>query len=798
MKYLLTITFLVLTNIALFAQNTQTLKGQILDAQSETPLIGASVEIIGLENTGTTTDYDGYYLQEDIPLGRYTVLISYLGYETSTIPNVPLDAGKQTVLNISLTESLVKLDELTITAEVAKNKAINELSVISARQFSMEEVNRYSGGRSDVGRLASNYAGVGTSNDSRNDIVVRGNSPTGVLWRLEGIPIPSPNHFSTVGTTGGPVSALNTNLLDNSDFLTSAFNAEYGNALAGVFDLGFRKGNKDEYEFSAQIGAITGVEALAEGPISKKNNSSFLVSGRYSFLQLAQSLELNIGTNAVPNYRDLSFNFDFGKSKLGRFSLFGVVANSDIAFLHDEVDETDLFAADDEDSFADSRFHAVGLKHNYLINNSTYIRTIIATTGQSTQFSRERFYNQDTAEETRETFVDGDNTINSISANSFINTKHNASMTSRVGVLYQRDNLNFDLQSAEFGIDDNQDGIFDLLPVLDFNESVTTIQPYLLNQWKLNEKLSFNSGIHGLYNSVNEKFAIEPRFALQYKTSDNQTLSLGYGLHHQLVALPLLLAVLENENGIFETANKDLDYVRSNHYVIGYDLQLGNNWRAKAEVYYQDISNVAVEKNATSFSTLNVGADFGFPIDRGELESSGTGQNYGLELTLEKFYSQGYYLLMTGSLFDSKYVGSDGIERNTAFNTQYVYNLLAGKEFKWGKDKKHRLTFDTKFTTSGGRYFTPVDLEASSVNGIEQFDEENAFSERFTPYLRLDFKVGVKFNHSKNFAQSIIFDIQNVTNNENIFSKSYNRNTNMVNDINQIGFFPNFMYRIDF
>ncbi|MEL6989432.1 MAG: TonB-dependent receptor, partial [Bacteroidota bacterium] len=240
MKQLSILLFTLLTPVLLISQNTQNIKGQVIDKQSELPLIGANVVIKDSDPMiGTATDVDGYFILNDVEIGRYDILISSLGYEGITVPNVELTSGKEVFLNVSIEESITTMDEIVVTAATEKDKAQNELATVSARTFSMEEVNRYSGGRSDVGRLAANFAGVSTSNDARNDIVIRGNFPTGVLWRLEGIPIPNPNHFATAGTTGGPVSALNPNMLKNSDFMTSAFPAEYGNAMSGVFDLSF-------------------------------------------------------------------------------------------------------------------------------------------------------------------------------------------------------------------------------------------------------------------------------------------------------------------------------------------------------------------------------------------------------------------------------------------------------------------------------------------------------------------------------------------------------------------------------
>ena len=215
---------------------TTAIKGWIKDKVSEQTLIGVNVVLTGMNDTlGSLTDETGRFLFQNVVPGRYKIHISYLGYATEEIPNILVTSGKEVTLEIGMEELLQSIKEVVITAATDKDKAINEMASISARTFSLEEVTRYSGGRNDASRLVANFAGVSTSNDSRNDIVVRGNSPAGILWRLEGISIPNPNHFSTLGTTGGPVSALNTNLLKNSDFITSAFPAEYGNAISRYF-----------------------------------------------------------------------------------------------------------------------------------------------------------------------------------------------------------------------------------------------------------------------------------------------------------------------------------------------------------------------------------------------------------------------------------------------------------------------------------------------------------------------------------------------------------------------------------
>ena len=313
MRYVLV--FLLLIS-AIRVSSQTAIKGFIFDKQSQQPLTGANVILVSVQpQLGTISDLEGLFQLDEVLPGRHVIQVSYLGYNAVTIPNVLVTSGKQVVLEVGLEESAISMDEIVVTATVEKDKSNNEMATVSARMFTLEEVTRYSGGRNDASRMAANFAGVNIADDSRNDIVIRGNSPIGVLWRMEGIPIPNPNHFATMGTTGGPVSALNTNLLKNSDFLTGAFPAEYGNANAGVFDIQLRSGNRDRYEFTAQLAAFSGFEMMAEGPLSKRNKGSFLVSYRHSFVELAHYAGINVGTSALPRYKDLTFKVDLGRTR---------------------------------------------------------------------------------------------------------------------------------------------------------------------------------------------------------------------------------------------------------------------------------------------------------------------------------------------------------------------------------------------------------------------------------------------------------------------------------------------------
>jgi len=784
---------LCFSSALVFAQKG-VIKGKVIDKQSEVVLPGATIELLDVKNLSTTANEDGNFTINNVPLGRQSLRITFLGYESMVLSELDVTSGKELILNISLIESFNNLNEVVVVAEKSKAKALNSMATVSARQFTTEEVNRYAGGRSDVSRLASNFAGVSTADDSRNDIVIRGNSPTGLLWRIEGVPVSSPNHFSSLGTTGSPVSALNPNVLANSDFLTSAFPAEYGNAIGGVFDLGFRKGNKDNYEFMAGVAAFPGAEFLAEGPLLRKNGGSFLVAARYG---IAGSLGLG-GTSAQPNYNDISFNIDLGKSKIGNVSLFGITGQSDIDFLGKDIDESDLFAAKDTDAFAKSSFYTFGVKHVLDLGKSSYLKTIVSTTSSSDSYNENRYFDYGTANQNILRYTESDNTEQRVSFSTLFNSKVSRKFTFRTGFLTEQFHLDATLSDREKQADSDGDGYPDLVPFLSTKGNYTVMQPYTQGQFRLTEKLTLNAGLHGQYFSVNEQFVLEPRTSVSYAINPKNSINLGYGLHHQNVAAPLLF-LEQNVGGSAIETNKDLDLIRSHHYVLGYDVRLAEKWRGKAEIYYQSIEKAAVEQTPTSYSSLTEGADFIFSRDKTSLVSNGKAHNMGLELTLEKFFSKGYHALITSSFFESKYEGSDGIERNSPFNNRYVINALGGKEFIVGKAKKNVFSINTKFTTAGGRYYTPVDLASSVAAGYEIKDESKAFSNQYDAYLRLDLRFGMKLNSkSKKRSHQFYIDFQNVTDNDNIFAMRYNRLTQSVNRVDQIGFQPDFGYRFQF
>lgn len=798
LKSVLAISLILLAH-TLFAQ-TQVVKGQINDLQGDYPLIGATILLVGSDPViGAVTDIEGNFEMKGVPVGRQNFAVQYIGYKSITLPNVLVTAGKQVILDVKLEESVESLKEIVITADADKDLPINELAKVSARTFSLEEVTRFSGGRNDVARLATSFAGVSAPNDSRNDIVVRGNSPVGLLWRVEGIPVATTNHFATLGTTGGPVNALNTNLLRTSDFLTSAFPAEYGNANAAVFDVNFRNGNTDEFEFTGQMSAFSGLEFMAEGPIDRERGSSFVASYRYGIASLAAT-----GTSAIPFYQDFSFKINLGETKAGRFELFGLGGLSNIEFQGEDTDENDLFANPDQDAFVDNDLGLFGLSNTLRIGKAGYLKT---TLGLSTTFNDYRQdnlirgVNGDIERKFRAT--NASNRENRYTLSSTFNQKVNARFSFRTGGLVEFYDVNFFTEDRDNRVDlpdvDN-DGVPDrFLLQRDIQDVYSLTQGFIQGEYKFTDDFNATLGFHSQYHSFTDKTSFEPRLGLSWQLDEVQRLSFAYGLHAQAAPSPILFFEEEVAPETFERTNTDIGFMQSHHFVLGYDRNFGTDWRVKAEVYYQDLFDIPVESTPSSYSIVNQGSDFIFD-EKGSLVNEGTGTNYGIELTVEKFFSRGYYALFTTSLYESTYAGSDGIERSTAYNNNYIVNFLAGKEWKFGPNGRHAWTFDTKLTTAGGNPFTPIDLDGTRANAGREVRMDNiAFSERYEDYFRWDLKFGVRLNSAKKKVSHQFFvDLQNVTNRTNEFVRRYNEVTDEINSVEQIGFFPDVLYRIQF
>jgi hypothetical protein len=772
------------------AQGTQTVRGRIVDEVNSTPLVGVNVIVVSAagENTtlGSTTDGEGHYRVSNVPLGRQTIKISYVGYEEQVIPNIVVTAGKEVILNISLRESVSELAAVEIVSDTKDDKTAtnNDQAMVSARSFNIDDTKRYAGALGDPSRMAANFAGVVGGDDSRNDIVVRGNSPTGMLWQLEGLNIPNPNHFGALVSTGGPVSMLNNNNLDKSDFMTSAFPAQYGNATAGVFDLRLRDGNNEQREFMGQVG-FNGFEFGAEGPFSKKSDASFVVNYRYSTLAVFQKVGIEFLTGGnTPYYQDLNFKVSIPAGAKGKFTVFGLGGTSKIDLLGSEADldeDADLYGDENMDSYPRYRTGIAGVSYEYKLTAGTIAKITAGISATSENFSADSLVRN--AEEKvvgRFLRMEADFNTRKYSINLSTRTKLNAKNSITTGATL--DVTDFDLYNRDIYANLDRDTVRQ-----NAAGETSLLQGYVTWKHRFNEKFSFATGIHGQYYSLSENGVIEPRVNFQYMVNLKHSLSIGYGIHNQIQNITTSFAQTKTPTGKMIETNRGLGFTSSQHFVLTYDWNLTGNTRLKAEAYYQRLNDVPVENTPSSYSALNTGSSFG-PSDADSLVNKGEGTNYGVELTLERFFDKGFYYLMTTSLFDSKYTGSDGKERNTAYNTQYVFNILAGKEWKLRGEGKF-LAVSLKLTSIGGKYLTPIDFERSQQFGRTIFKNSKAYTEKQDPYFRSDVRISYRKEYKKSTLE-ISLDMQNVSNHKNIFSQNYNPRTNKIVTQYQQAFFP--------
>lgn len=787
MRVFLIVIFYFLVQFVFSQELTQTIRGVVIDKQTQSPLPGAVISILNTEPiVATTSDEDGKFRFDNVLLGRKQLKIALISYKEK-FQTVVLTTGKETVLNIEMEESAVQGQEVVVSAEVDKTKTNNKMATVSSRVFSTEEAGRYAGSRGDPARMAANFAGVSGANDSRNDIIIRGNSPLGILWRLNGLDIPNPNHFGSMGSSGGPISILNNNTLDNSDFMSGAFPADYGNATAGVFDLKMRTGNNEKYEFLGMVG-FNGFELGAEGPFNKKKkNASFMVNYRYSTLSVFKYIGLDFGTgSAVPQYQDVTFKIDLPSKKAGKFSIWGIGGLSYAELLQSQQSkDNNLYGYSGRNMFFRSNVGAGGVSHTYLLNSSSYIKTNIGISGQYNLIKADRVDTSTSPVTIRPEYRNISYTTR-YSANTTYNKKFNSRNFLNAGVYIDLYNTTFTDSIDSYGTG--------FVTLRNYKGQTALTRGFI--QWKhhFSEKFSLNTGFTYQYLLLNNSQSPEPRLGLKYEINKKQSLSFGAGLHSQVQPLYVYFATANLGGGKVKETNRNLDFTKAAHIVLAYDLNLFNSVRIKTELYYQYLYSIPVKVRSDYFSTANLGADFNSPnVD--SLVNNGTGENYGFELTLEKFYSKGYYFLITASLFESKYKGSDGVNRNTAFNGNYVFNALAGKEFKI--KEKHTIALDVKITYAGGKRYVPIDISASIAAQDEVRDGKVAYQPQYDPYFRIDVKPSYKLN-TKRFTHEVSIDIQNVTKHNNIFQEQYDLNTQTIKTDYQLKFFVIPQYRLTF
>jgi hypothetical protein len=777
--------FFFLLIILLFNQATaqekpvQTLRGSTIDKSIKTLLSGTTIELIGDINKNTITNSDGYFKFDLIPVGRYSVRVSFIGYKTITIPNISIESGKETFLSVEMEEDINDNKEVIVQSGQNKTRPINDAALVSGRMFSVEETRRFAAGLNDPSRIATSFPGVSATGD-QNSLSIRGNAPNGLLWRMEGVEISNPNHFARVGTSGGGISILSAQLLANSDFLTGAFPSEYGNALSGVFDIYLRKGNNSKREFSFSASTI-GIDLTTEGYFKKGSKSSYLVNYRYGFLTLMEQLGFKI-SDASTRFQDLSYHINLPTKHIGTFSLFGFggLSNQNRVALNDAYNFNQN-ASTRSGTLDLSNTGSSGLIHSINIGKKTSIKTSYSLNGTNYR-EEDNYYNK----------IDGplivtrNNQFKELNAIVSINATHKLSKKHLLKIGFNTNGKNFFLNQRE--------AVSNVLKDKVKEEGNARLSQYFVQwKWDPSNKIRFQTGLHGQYFALNHSTALEPRMGVRIQTGKKQFLSAGYGLHSQIQPLGNYFARIKVGVDTIQP-NKNLNFSKAQHYVIGYSIQFLQNWNFKLEAYYQSLYDIPVSAStSTSFSLLNQEDNYVIAA----LKNKGKGKNYGVEMTLERFWNDQFYFLSTLSLYQSKYQASDLIWRSTRFNSNSIFSVTTGKEWKLSTKKTSTIAVDLKITNHGGVRVTPINLPQSIIKKTTVLDNARIYEERLPDIFRIDLQMQWKTQYKK-MTGSFIGGVQNLLNRKNPVSQFYNSGTGGIKYNYLLGLIPVVGYKIDF
>ena len=751
----------------------QTIRGVVIDSKTNRPIEYASVIVRQNPSLSVITDSLGKFKIKNVPVGRYDIQTSFMGYDTDNKNEILVTSSKEVNLTLALNENVYSLEEVTIHPDMKKEGLVNTMAITGGRIIHMEEASRFANGFDDPARLSTAFAGV-AGEVGTNAIAIRGNSPQFTQWRLEGVEIPNPTHFADLsGLGGGFLSALSTQVMGNSDFYNGAFPAEYSNALSGIFDIQMRSGNNQKYEHTFQLGLL-GIDLASEGPINRKQGSSYIFNYRFSTTSLATGDDINL------KYQDLSFKLNFPTKRSGTFSIWGLGLIDRNKLKAKEQSEWETRA---DRSFGSNELQklAGGAGHLYNLNKRMYIRSALSATYSGDHV----FANQYAHENKTVTVGDIRNSKWDIVLNSYLNTRFSSKHVNRSGITITGLTYSLDYKVSPYqGLDVPMEQLSKA------NGNSLVLSAYSSSVINLSNELTASLGLTTQYFMLNKNWTIEPRLALKWQFLPQQSLSLAYGLHSRRERLDYYFVEQTISNKTF--SNRYLDFSKAHHLAFTYAWDINQTIRLKVEPYYQHLFHIPVEANS-SFSIINYQE---FYLDK-ILTNKGLGRNYGIDISLEQSMKNGFYYMLTASIFKSRYRGGDNIWRATRFDKGFIMNFLAGKEWMVGRLKKNVFGINARLFLQGGDRYTPVDERATHAEQDIVFDESKAFSKKFSPSLNGDLSVNYRINKRK-VSYEFSLKMLNVGMRTGMHFYEYNERTKEIKQVDGLGMIPNISFKIYF
>lgn len=778
---------LILVFISSFAygQSYQNVRGTIKESFTEQVIEGVIVKLI-IDNSTykqTISDAKGNFTFTDVQIGFYDILFTHIAYKSFIRPSISVTLSKETVLNIVMENRAKELQEVEVNFNKERGIPNNEMANSSVFSIHPNDARRLAGGLDDPIRVTGTLPGVTAATSfSANFVSIRGNSPRSLKYQMEGIELPNPTHFARIGGSGGTFTIFSMQLMDKSDFYTGAFSAQFGDALGGVFDVKFKKGNSKQHEMTFQIGTL-GVEFGSEGPLSKKNNASYVLNYRYATVGLGR-----IGNPSSPTYQDLSFNIDIplakSKGKLQFFAISGTSdrtreALKDSAEWSKSLDRTKLFLASTTATMG-------GVYKKYIGTKSVLKATVVGSYSKQSD-------NKDFVQNDFSIINQKINEYTSIPLTGALSFKHKFGLkhSNITGLSYNTTSHNW--RAEKYSFNQNKQ-----IVLMDGTGRSNLLKAYTQSKFTLTEKFNILAGAHFLTYDVTDQQTIEPRLSLNYQLNSRHSVSLSSGMHSQVENYATYLYEETDVNGTTINPNKNLGLSKAVHYILGYRGKVFTNHRLRIETYFQQLYDVPVD--SLTFSTINLEE----LSDLRTLTNSGTGQNYGVDIGFERYTDNGLYYIFNSSVWRSLYTAGDGIQRSSAFDNNYNLRFIIGKEYKLraSKNKKgieryRAFSWNGNLNILGGQVYTPLDFVNSKIEQETIYDESLAFTEKGKTLLFLDFNFSYTINKKKRKSVWAI-QIKNLFNNGNALYREYDTVLEKEVEIKSTSFFPNIYYRLEF